>query len=49
MWAVVEIRVLGAAMCAVPLCWYCQDSPGVQQGDKTQGQVQGLALVLEQE
>lgn len=45
---VVVIQAPGESMCAVPLWWCWQESPGGQEGEKAQGQVQGLALVLEQ-
>lgn len=35
-------------MCAVPQWWHWQEPPGGQEGGWVQGQVQGLALVLEQ-
>ena len=44
----VEFQVLVEPMWAVPQwdCW--QEPPGGQEGGRAQGQVQGLALVLEQ-
>lgn len=44
-----EIQAPEESMCAVPLRWRWQESPVGQEGERAQGQVQGLALVLEQE
>jgi len=46
--AVVGIQAPGESMCAVPLWWCWQEPPAGQEQKRTQWQVQGLALVLEQ-
>lgn len=45
--AVVEI-LAGESKWAVPLLWCWQELPGEQKEGKAQGQVQGLARVLDQ-
>lgn len=49
--AVAEIQAPEESMFVVLLGWCWQESPVGQEGEKArgQGQVQGLALVLEQE
>lgn len=46
---VAEIQAPEESMCAVLLWWCWQESPVGWEGERAQGQVQGLALVLEQE
>lgn len=47
--AVAEIQAPEESMFVVLLGWCWQESPVGQEGERAQGQVQGLALVLEQE